>query len=279
MRLICPECAAQYEVDVSVIPEAGRDVQCSSCGHTWWQTREENIEPAAQAEPAATDNAQDTPENASTPSPTPAEAPPASAQETAEDLEANVAATLSAAGGAAATAAVPNKSLDDAVLDVLREEAHRETTARKAEEPSKKTDTPAEEATKPAEEEPQGKVMFTNDGVPIAPRPRNSQLLPDIDEINSTLDGQEQADETEEVVSKTPAERPQKRGFRTGFLLMFTIALALVATYIYADLIAEKVPSLKPTLDVFIQKVDAARIWLDQAAVRATEAIKGLTSD
>ena len=38
MRLICPNCGAQYEVPESVIPETGRDVQCSSCGHTWFQT-------------------------------------------------------------------------------------------------------------------------------------------------------------------------------------------------------------------------------------------------
>lgn len=37
MRLICPNCAAQYEVDASVIPDAGRDVQCSNCGQTWFQ--------------------------------------------------------------------------------------------------------------------------------------------------------------------------------------------------------------------------------------------------
>ena len=37
MRLICPNCDAEYEVDASVIPEAGRDVQCSNCGHTWFQ--------------------------------------------------------------------------------------------------------------------------------------------------------------------------------------------------------------------------------------------------
>lgn len=37
MRLICPNCGAQYEVPDSVIPETGRDVQCSSCGHTWFQ--------------------------------------------------------------------------------------------------------------------------------------------------------------------------------------------------------------------------------------------------
>lgn len=37
MRLICPNCGAQYAVDDRVIPETGRDVQCSSCGHTWFQ--------------------------------------------------------------------------------------------------------------------------------------------------------------------------------------------------------------------------------------------------
>lgn len=37
MRLICPNCAAQYEVDAALIPDGGRDVQCSSCGHTWFQ--------------------------------------------------------------------------------------------------------------------------------------------------------------------------------------------------------------------------------------------------
>ncbi|MCA0994048.1 zinc-ribbon domain-containing protein [Alloyangia pacifica] len=37
MRLICPNCGAQYEVPVDVIPTGGRDVQCSDCGHTWFQ--------------------------------------------------------------------------------------------------------------------------------------------------------------------------------------------------------------------------------------------------
>ncbi len=36
MRLVCPNCGAQYEVDERVIPAAGRDVQCSNCGHAWF---------------------------------------------------------------------------------------------------------------------------------------------------------------------------------------------------------------------------------------------------
>jgi predicted Zn finger-like uncharacterized protein len=37
MRLVCPNCASQYEVSDSAIPESGRDVQCASCSHVWFQ--------------------------------------------------------------------------------------------------------------------------------------------------------------------------------------------------------------------------------------------------
>ncbi|AZB62847.1 hypothetical protein EBL87_03545 [Cereibacter sphaeroides] len=37
MRLICPNCDAQYEVSDEAIPPEGRDVQCSNCGHGWFQ--------------------------------------------------------------------------------------------------------------------------------------------------------------------------------------------------------------------------------------------------
>ncbi|RME15377.1 MAG: hypothetical protein D6801_07530, partial [Alphaproteobacteria bacterium] len=52
MRLVCPNCGAQYEVDDRVIPESGRDVQCSACGHAWFQlpVRAED-DAAAQPEP------------------------------------------------------------------------------------------------------------------------------------------------------------------------------------------------------------------------------------
>lgn len=37
MRITCPNCDAQYEVDERAIPDGGRDVQCSNCGHAWFQ--------------------------------------------------------------------------------------------------------------------------------------------------------------------------------------------------------------------------------------------------
>lgn len=37
MRLVCPNCSSQYEVDISLFPEEGREVQCSNCEEIWYQ--------------------------------------------------------------------------------------------------------------------------------------------------------------------------------------------------------------------------------------------------
>ncbi|MEO1734275.1 MAG: zinc-ribbon domain-containing protein, partial [Pseudomonadota bacterium] len=54
MRLTCPNCGAQYEVPDEVIPEAGRDVQCSNCGTTWFQAHPDH--PVEAPEPANLDD-------------------------------------------------------------------------------------------------------------------------------------------------------------------------------------------------------------------------------
>ena len=64
MRLICPNFSAQYEVPADVIPAEGRDVQCSNCQETWFQTHPDTEpqtdvvqtlkEHFAQTEPEAT---------------------------------------------------------------------------------------------------------------------------------------------------------------------------------------------------------------------------------
>lgn len=50
MRLICPNCDAQYEVPVEVIPAGGRDVQCSNCANTWYQNHPDD-DPVLSEEP------------------------------------------------------------------------------------------------------------------------------------------------------------------------------------------------------------------------------------
>ena len=56
MRLICPNCDAQYEVDASMLPVKGRDVQCSACGKVWFfvpPTATEELPPAVSLPKAA----------------------------------------------------------------------------------------------------------------------------------------------------------------------------------------------------------------------------------
>ena len=39
MRLVCPNCKANYEIPPNAVPIGGREVKCDSCGHSWFQTR------------------------------------------------------------------------------------------------------------------------------------------------------------------------------------------------------------------------------------------------
>ena len=41
MKVICPECASEYDVPPSLVGEAGRRVRCSTCGHVWMAIQQE----------------------------------------------------------------------------------------------------------------------------------------------------------------------------------------------------------------------------------------------
>ncbi|MEX2518325.1 MAG: zinc-ribbon domain-containing protein [Paracoccaceae bacterium] len=54
MRLICPSCAAEYEIDALAIGEKGRTVRCASCAAEWFQQPERaSVSDAAAAVEAA----------------------------------------------------------------------------------------------------------------------------------------------------------------------------------------------------------------------------------
>lgn len=53
MRLICPNCNAQYNVDEALIPEEGRDVQCATCKKTWFQEKSFSETPLKLTTPVA----------------------------------------------------------------------------------------------------------------------------------------------------------------------------------------------------------------------------------
>ena len=42
MIIICPNCNKQFKINLSLIPDNGRDLQCGSCHHVWFYKIEDN---------------------------------------------------------------------------------------------------------------------------------------------------------------------------------------------------------------------------------------------
>ncbi|MDP3341596.1 zinc-ribbon domain-containing protein [Frigidibacter sp.] len=360
MRLTCPNCAAQYEVDDRVIPAAGRDVQCSNCGQAWFQppagaefaeTPEpeadlpfENAAFAAEPLPEAPAEADDLhepedpawPDLASdldlsgspdlsteaeaalaaalddTPEPTLVDEPESwPADEWTEDQTTLPAATevaepMPAAGlAAAAMAANPpparpegelrRRSIDEAVLSVLREEAEREVRARRGETPGLETqaELPLAPATPPRRERPapviepadateRGATLRGEDPeleaeIAAANRPPRRELLPDIEEINSTLRATSERGREAAAVDAPETLRRRRSGFRLGFGLSLSLVLVLLSVYLSAPRLAAQLPGAAPALASYVGAVDRGRIWLDRTVATRIEALS--TSD
>lgn len=258
MRLTCPNCGAQYEVPDAVIPESGRDVQCSNCGTTWWQHHPDHTPPEPDPQPE--------PEADPAPHPDTAPNPAPSAQ----------------------------RRLDPSVADILREEADRERAARAAEadgrietqpdlglgEPESDDARRAREARERMQRlrgQPSAEARSAprnradrdeiddddeDDGGGIDPGSRRN-LFPDIEEINSSLSASGNA-----AGSLAPAlseDMPPPRrggGFRTGFRLAVVTCLIALAVYLMAPSIAGLWPAARAPLAQYVQAVDEGRALL-----------------
>ena len=295
MRLVCPNCDAKYEVPDDAIPDGGRDVQCSACGHAWFQLPPE-VEAAAEEEAALFGD--DLPA-----------APDADAAAWPED--ADDAALAAAIGGAVAgesgpalaaeaeavtepAAAAPRQELDDDVRSLLREEAEREAEARRAEaqragarqaeaegqmqvQPDLGVDAaaPAGAALSPT----QRRLAMLKGENPDAPPPEppkpaaRRDLLPDVEEINSTLQPGNSALDAD--VDALPDLTRQRSSFRSGFFMMILLLVIAAAIYVMAPQLAEQFPSLKGPLDSYVSFVDGLRIWLNAKMDAATAMLTG----
>ena len=260
MRLTCPNCAAQYEVEEDVIPEAGRDVQCSNCGHTWYQRPNSRPLTRPRTQPIQAEE-----ESA-------AEAP--ATQEIAE------------AEPVAAPAARP---MGEDVSSILREEAEREINERASERDAAGLEMQPELggldndiAQTPANLAESEAVLDDPDhdgaeaaAAAIASRgATRKDLLPDIEEINSTLSPEEQVtydDETSEVQDSV-----RRSGFRRGFLFIVLIFIIMVAVYVLAPKIVEMNPQTAGAMSAYVDWVNGLRAGLDGMMAGITERLSSL---
>lgn len=261
MRLICPNCDAQYEVSDDVIPTEGRDVQCSNCGQTWFQHHPDHMPEVQEAEAPAPDllDPLDMPEEDEervefAPPPPPPPAPQ-------EDE----------------TSPPQRRPLDEGVADILRQEAELEQQARASQaietQPDLGLDNTETETERRAREARERMARLRGED----PRPAEAaataaaigsrrELLPDIDEINSTLrasDSRNTRPAENDETAGAPIRNPKRSGFRSGFLLMVVLAIGLGVLYVFAPQIAQSVPQTDPYITNFVALVDQARGWLD----------------
>ena len=288
MRLICPNCDAEYQVDDAAIPETGRDVQCSNCGHAWFQLPEDT-ELALEAEEEVFG---EMPGKADAPSPENAAAAESAAPAAVK------AAVTDAAADLATPAVGTRQTLAESVLSVLREEAARETAVRREEGPAPRPldetgsvetqtefglDESAQSSSASAAARHIARLKGVDAEIPAISEAKSAarrDLLPDIEEINSTLRAtSDRAQAQMDDVDALPDIRQRRRGFRSGFVLVMIVAVALAMAYVMAPRIIAQMPGAAPTMRSYVAAVDSGRLWLDSVMKSASGRLRSFTGD
>ncbi|MFW2588914.1 zinc-ribbon domain-containing protein [Sagittula sp. SSi028] len=310
MRLICPNCGAQYDVPTEVIPAEGRDVQCSNCGHTWYQnhpdqdaelaedlgqplpdpewTPEPEDMPQPPADPALEDDIYDEPaetyaEEDIPPAPKPRGLDPEVANILAEERE------FEARQRAAETLeSQPDLGLDDPDED---EQARRSRQARErmarlrgAEAPapvatSERPAIPTEPAVAYDDYEDDDDYVAPSAAAAAAAASSRRDLLPDVEEINQTLRASNDprgSERPENVETDLPH---RSGGFGKGFALIVVLALIALCAYVMAPAIIDALPQLSPALTAYVDIIDQGRDWLDGQMTTLMQMLDSMTSE
>ena len=238
MRLVCPNCNAQYDIASDAIPEGGRDVQCSSCSHTWFQT--EKVEKPAQKSGIAMHKSQ----------------PAASERKPLDSSIANIlrqeAARENAVNaGQAAPAQKPIMPDESETRRRISMMASTENASSRA--------TVAAAATGAVAE-------------------HTLRTVPSIDEINEKLRARAQTDNEQYLTQTEQQEAVQRRGFRRGFSVVLLVMAILVLPYIFADRIVAQFPQTESAVATYVETVNEARLWLNAQFQKARDIMQGFTA-
>lgn len=299
MRLVCPNCDAQYEVGPEAIPENGRDVQCSNCGHTWFQAHHDALganDPSGAAawdeqasSPSASDAIRpDDHENARDPlhddDPAQAEASDDAATIAPREDDANDPDGDETTAAPPLAGLPPRRPLDEGVSDILRQEAAREQRARASEHPTALETQPdlgidvsagpGEAVASTVARERVARLRGNNpEPVPEAEQGKRRDLLPDIEEINSTLRSASDraGDQDAALDSDQQRQTRRRRGFRLGFGVVTILAALMLLAYQKAPVLMARMPQSQPYVAAYVQWVNDKRGYLDQWARNAAQ--------
>ena len=175
----------------------------------------------------------------------------------------------------AADEAKSGYAVDESVLAILREEAERESNARRAETARSLEVQPdvgpvAASAVAAPGATPVAVLIPAKDDKPAARRDR----LPDVEEINSTLRPSKTGEEGD-LGDTPPSGSNRSGGFRSGFLWVVTVAMVGAGVYLAAPSLGRMVPSLAGPLEGYVSTVNGLRLELDGLMRSATVALNG----
>lgn len=269
MRLICPNCSAQYEVPADLIPDEGRDVQCSNCQETWFQTHPDTELQTDVAQTLKEHFAQTEPEAAAVPPESDAVSEPDPIDDEFEraldqELDTITEDDPEITPAPAIMHERSKREIDPSVADILREEAQREREQRAAEtfehqdEFALDTDEPTSDPQPKKSGYIDPKLDEMNKDTASDASASRRDLLPDIEEINSTLRRDKKSANRDEQETQARKNASGRHGFRAAIILL----LLALAVYAYADLITSNVPQLAPYLDAYVAQIDQWRAAL-----------------
>ncbi len=271
MRLICPNCDAQYEVADSAIPDDGRDVQCSSCGQTWFQKSVHMLE--AEAIKVANAAVEDSASPSSFQIENPASNPDPDIESPGPE------ATIETQTPAQEPA---HRKPSDAALEILREEAEiaaksrlSQTSAGIETQPDLGLETPSKKPSPKPQIVQERRTDLQDVAQEEIPQRSRRDLLPDIEEINSTLraTSDREADTAGDSEFSAHLRKKRRRGFRLGFGLILLLTAALIIVYIYTPQIIEKSPQTQPYLSKYVDAVNDLRNGLEMIMKKATSSM------
>ncbi|MGY6549439.1 MAG: zinc-ribbon domain-containing protein [Roseinatronobacter sp.] len=287
MRLICPNCAAQYEIDAALIPDDGREVQCSACNTIWFEPGARDSLPglsqpeaAPAAETAAATVAGTRAAGTSAPhDAAPAAAPADSPAQADGPTQADSLAQEDDPEDWALEPAPPPRPIDPKVRDILRAEAEFEAAQRALEAERNRPErsgaaqglefldrahrpgtfaTPAAGSAAP--------VGAADASAAADDSPADDRALPDIGRISATLDPIGVARTVSPGAPQLPASGAERsRSFLRGLMVPIVVALVLTGVYLGAPVIADTFPGLIPALERYTDLVEDLRHSLSAA--------------
>ena len=267
MRLICPKCNAQYNVADDAIPQGGRDVQCSSCGNTWFQT-EKPKELSRQVSRILS-------------TPLPSVVKTQSRDASSYDMPQSGKGQADGPKHEPVGAGPRHRPVDPNIANILREEATRAhgvsdysagaPAAKREGSPADVAETRKRIAQLTADS---SDTVAGNTGAAGAANPR---AVPDINEINTALRARSEANNGSGLTEHEQHEAGRRRGFRRGFLVVLILIALFLLPYVFAEDITQNVPELRGYMATYVAIIDQLRLSLDAIVDSVSAAIANLT--